>query len=75
MHGEDEDFEPEEETELETPPHAWGRLIWSDTSYTGNGNTPTCMGKTILKQTTTSMIQKHPHMHGEDSHINATSAR
>ncbi len=51
---------------VETPPRAWGRrrIIVNDTPYTGN--TPTCVGKTLLITPDTGSLQKHPHVRGED---------
>ena len=51
---------------LETPPHAWGRLVKNDEHATALGNTPTCVGKTAEEETEAFLFGKHPHMRGED---------
>ena len=50
----------------ETPPHAWGRRgkNWSEAIQ--NRNTPTCVGKTPSPLPVAVLLQKHPHMRGED---------
>ncbi len=53
---------------LETPPRAWGRH--NPPCMTGAlvRNTPTCVGKTILKLIFQRVVWKHPHVRGEDPH-------
>ena len=50
----------------ETPPHAWGRHGGKVFLPLGNGNTPTCVGKTSQGYEVGTWRQKHPHMRGED---------
>ena len=51
---------------LETPPHAWGRQNEELSLGTDYGNTPTCVGKTVLDTRYGALRWKHPHMRGED---------
>ena len=53
---------------VETPPHAWGRRRGPAVHDGASGNTPTCVGKTLLVQNRGHMPEKHPHMRGEDLH-------
>ena len=66
MRGEDAGTARAFTEELETPPHAWGRLSLASTSRSRARNTPTCVGKTATRQPPQRMKQKHPHMRGED---------
>ena len=71
MRGEDLNCEKFSKYTLETPPRAWGRhspifKIWEIL-----GNTPTCVGKTVLHFRGFFIIQKHPHVRGEDSEAGA----
>src|SRR5690554_1896799 len=52
--------------EGETPPRMWGRLVddYDDPSIIRN--TPTYVGKTVAKMQHPLLIQKHPHVCGED---------
>ncbi len=50
----------------ETPPRAWGRRLFSTCWWLRPRNTPTCVGKTASKTSTTLLYQKHPHVRGED---------
>ena len=50
----------------ETPPHAWGRRQAPRVPHRPHGNTPTCVGKTNFTDSNQAMIEKHPHMRGED---------
>ena len=52
---------------METPPHAWGRLAVGQPYIPGQGNTPTCVGKTRGWTGGSRTAGKHPHMRGEDS--------
>ena len=51
----------------ETPPRAWGRLCQVPLVDPPQRNTPTGVGKTILKINWYGLCQKHPHGRGEDS--------
>ncbi len=53
-------------TSKETPPQAWGRLTGSLSSVTNSGNTPTGVGKTTLRWSSSWAAGKHPHRRGED---------
>jgi len=68
-HARGEDFllEVLAESPTETPPRAWGRLIYSDAPEFARGNTPTRVGKTGRDASQHSHAQKHPHARGEDS--------
>ena len=50
----------------ETPPHAWGRHPQVTHEHQPCGNTPTCVGKTLVLKIRHNTLQKHPHMRGED---------
>ncbi len=50
----------------ETPPPAWGRQKHLDDLAEVFGNTPTCVGKTVIKRFFLFAPQKHPHLRGED---------
>ena len=50
----------------ETPPRAWGRLFHFSDSVFEAGNTPTSVGKTILRHESGFVLEKHPHVRGED---------
>jgi len=52
--------------DTETPPRAWGRRSFLNSTPITQRNTPTCMGKTYLLCTSQGVLQKHPHVHGED---------
>ena len=52
---------------VETPPHAWGRLTDKLRGAAQEGNTPTCVGKTLERRGPSLKSWKHPHMRGEDS--------
>ena len=51
----------------ETPPRAWGRPHDQSSLWDGNGNTPTCVGKTPIRKRCVRNDGKHPHVRGEDS--------
>ena len=57
----------------ETPPHAWGRRAYRHPGPRYSRNTPTCEGKTQVQVKLTRLLQKHPHMRGEDQYYIATS--
>ena len=50
----------------ETPPRVWGRLSASKAASISCGNTPTCVGKTVLGEDPEAACLKHPHVCGED---------
>ena len=50
----------------ETPPHAWGRPAPPGLSILCAGNTPTCVGKTVVGNVRERVQEKHPHVRGED---------
>ena len=54
---------------VETPPRVWGRPPVSVSRWQGNGNTPTCVGKTDDMRTIMEFSRKHPHVCGEDPPI------
>ncbi len=51
----------------ETPPRAWGRPSALDAFTDSNGNTPTCVGKTLPAASRHTSTRKHPHVRGEDA--------
>ena len=51
---------------LETPPRAWGRQQFFDERHAHIRNTPTSVGKTVLRKLLLMLIRKHPHERGED---------
>ena len=51
---------------LETPPRAWGRQAQNGYYRERDGNTPTCVGKTVLPFLNIECPKKHPHVRGED---------
>ena len=65
-HGEDDYRTMITNLPLETPPRAWGRLMLTSGDDVWLRNTPTSMGKTISGNLSFTLIQKHPHEHGED---------
>src|SRR5690625_691427 len=66
MRGEDYSGSSVFKVKRETPPHAWGRLTDKGQVTVENGNTPTCVGKTMYLSVPKSHGKKHPHMRGED---------
>ena len=66
MRGEDRIRVKGAETISETPPRACGRLATVPPVARGQGNTPTCVGKTWLSACQTPPTRKHPHVRGED---------
>ena len=56
----------------ETPPRAWGRHQMGGEYLFGDGNTPTCVGKTHRIQGRSKALRKHPHVRGEDDAWAAT---
>ena len=69
MRGEDQERCACSRTAGETPPHAWGRRHRHGMSDGNNGNTPTCVGKTMLNWVAQKLYKKHPHMRGEDAFV------
>ncbi len=51
---------------LETPPRAWGRQQKTYWAPPNRGNTPTGVGKTLVKSAEVDKHEKHPHGRGED---------
>jgi len=51
----------------ETPPRVWGRRNPCLLRLSADGNTPTCVGKTLPAYTCQPTVQKHPHVCGEDA--------
>ncbi len=51
---------------VETPPRAWGRQKWRKEPGFCDGNTPTCVGKTLCFEGFNILTRKHPHVRGED---------
>ena len=51
----------------ETPPRAWGRLVWDLSFLFLQRNTPTCVGKTSACWDGRRTGWKHPHVRGEDT--------
>ena len=66
MRGEDRERGNSIDPQAETPPHAWGRLACCAPGVFIVGNTPTCVGKTFLFDSSKKPLEKHPHMRGED---------
>ena len=66
MRGEDRIYTDLTRWQIETPPHAWGRLPRLSDTCVKSGNTPTCVGKTHVKHEGPLLVRKHPHMRGED---------
>ena len=50
----------------ETPPRAWGRPSPEVAAATEARNTPTCVGKTRQPTLNAKLLEKHPHVRGED---------
>ena len=50
----------------ETPPRAWGRPFGVAGLLHVGGNTPTGVGKTVMRPPVLGIIMKHPHGRGED---------
>ena len=66
VHGEDESRCRQSFGKLETPPRAWGRPFFAVRFIESFRNTPTCMGKTLWQLPLSMVMEKHPHVHGED---------
>ena len=64
--GEDFADQPVIDLNLETPPQAWGGLIFCLTTLKASRNTPTGVGRTPLRIILLILIEKHPHRRGED---------
>ena len=65
--GEDLNAPPKLSRVRETPPPAWGRPLPVSRRLPGARNTPTGVGKTILRGIRLGFHQKHPHRRGEDT--------
>ena len=50
----------------ETPPRAWGRLLYFKPGADRARNTPTSVGKTSYGIVCCGALEKHPHERGED---------
>ena len=66
VRGEDAKTNPQPLRRLETPPRAWGRRYCSRAASNARGNTPTCVGKTLLSPLSRHRHWKHPHVRGDD---------
>ncbi len=51
----------------ETPPRVWGRHKFFPAIPLGFRNTPTHVGKTVIRIRHMALAQKHPHACGEDT--------
>ena len=67
MRGEDERGQFRKTLGWETPPRAWGGQTCSNKPATTCGNTPTCVGRTAVVEAAEGLLQKHPHVRGEDT--------
>ena len=67
MRGEDLGLDTSNLSKMETPPHAWGRPRGPCGDRSREGNTPTCVGKTLCYRGDLRHSWKHPHMRGEDA--------
>ena len=67
VRGEDLPIEREKIITEETPPRAWGRRHAAPRNAKQQGNTPTCVGKTLGDNNEQLGVQKHPHVRGEDA--------
>ena len=66
VRGEDAISQSNPNSELETPPRAWGRRILVRLVQPLARNTPTCVGKTARPCCEKIAFWKHPHVRGED---------
>ncbi len=66
VRGEDSSHRSVNVSDQETPPRAWGRLTMICINDARLGNTPTCVGKTGSQPEWAPVVQKHPHVRGED---------
>ena len=66
MRGEDKGKYGKQWRASETPPRAWGRLVYVIINLVYVGNTPTCVGKTSTISRPARLPWKHPHVRGED---------
>ena len=55
--------------DLETPPRAWGKLYQTTLPARDWRNTPTCVGKTRVHHVSDNLVEKHPHVRGENYKI------
>ena len=67
MRGEDKGKYGKQWRASETPPRAWGRLVYVIINLVYVGNTPTCVGKTSTISRPARLPWKHPHVRGEDN--------
>ena len=74
VRGEDEVCIIQLDAALETPPRAWGRHSQHSAGIPPPGNTPTCVGKTLLESGHRTALWKHPHVRGEDATVHTTAA-
>ena len=67
-HGRGEEFYNSGHSEwvIETPPRAWGRIIWNSVINGETGNTPTGVGKNGVPIRKMAKGRKHPHGRGEE---------
>ena len=66
VRGEDTEIAVRGAVVWETPPRAWGRRIDAKQLVARDGNTPTCVGKTLPPPLESAEKEKHPHVRGED---------
>ena len=66
MRGEDVSDIIDEVSRWGSPPHARGRLTYTETYTAAGGITPACAGKTQAARATSRMYWDHPRMRGED---------
>ena len=55
----------------ETSPPAWGKRRDMGQSFFTSGNIPTCVGKTPRRSRHAPLLEKHPHLRGENQSIRA----
>ncbi len=70
--GEDSKVDIEQVYGYETPPRVWGRRAVEVQFLNRDGNTPTCVGKTLEVQLDAAPRGKHPHVCGEDDAVAVT---
>ena len=69
MRGEDDETLQARWVRVGSPPHAWGRPGDIEAQIRLERFTPTCVGKTSVLSSQTSLGSVHPHMRGEDVEI------
>lgn len=72
MRGEDVGFREGQANWQETPPRAWGIQDFAHTREFGLGNIPTNVGQAVWNVQRPFMLQKHPHVRGEDLDLYST---